>query len=270
MAPGPGGRAGAKQPKGDLDGSILPGRYRGRCRTAGRCRIHGRRHRDHRAWLPDKTQRKEPELLEILGSGKEEPLVTTQLAPKGRGRGKGDRKQRDGRGRGRGDRGDRRGTEVTAHVARVRTRSPNDPRPSASDHAGPTVTQRSAEVPDAERPIAEQVLKGGVPAVRDAVRKQNEAAKAENRPEMPVDQVVDMAEKLLPKLRSAEWLGPCRGGQGRPRGARPAGPPLGGRCRRRCGQGRRGPRAARRVDRRAHSDVSKKSTDSGSPTWKPT
>lgn len=63
-----------------------------------------------------------------------------------------------------------------------------------------------AEVPDELRPVAEQVLRGGVPAVRDEARKQNEAARAENRPEIPVDQVVAMAEQLLPKLRTAEWL----------------------------------------------------------------
>lgn len=56
-----------------------------------------------------------------------------------------------------------------------------------------------------ERPIAEQVLRGGVPAVREAIAKQNEQAKAENRPEIPADQLVALAEKLLPRLRAAEW-----------------------------------------------------------------
>jgi hypothetical protein len=56
-----------------------------------------------------------------------------------------------------------------------------------------------------ERPIAEQVLRGGVPAVREAIAKQNEQAKAENRPEVPADQLVALAERMLPKLRAAEW-----------------------------------------------------------------
>ena len=56
-----------------------------------------------------------------------------------------------------------------------------------------------------ERPIAEQVLRGGVPAVREAIAKQNEQARAENRPEIPSDQLVALAERLLPKLRAAEW-----------------------------------------------------------------
>jgi hypothetical protein len=56
-----------------------------------------------------------------------------------------------------------------------------------------------------ERPIAEQVLRGGIPAVREQIKKQNDQAKKENRPELPEKQVVAMAEKLLPKLRRAEW-----------------------------------------------------------------
>jgi hypothetical protein len=189
--------AGAKQPKGDLDGAILPeGTDVGAVlRVDADFMVDGI---EITGVVPDKAPRKTPELLEILGSGKVEPLVTTQLAPKGRGRPKGDRKRRDGRGQER-DRDDR----------------PRGPRPDpvperpAPKRLRPRRTHRDAalaEVPDELRPIAEQVLQGGVPAVRDSVRKQNEAAKKENRPEIPMDQVVAMAEKLLPKLRSAEWL----------------------------------------------------------------
>lgn len=62
-----------------------------------------------------------------------------------------------------------------------------------------------AAVPEEQRAIAEQVLRGGVPAVREAVVAQNEQARTENRPEQPVDQVVAMAESLYPRLRDAEW-----------------------------------------------------------------
>ena len=61
------------------------------------------------------------------------------------------------------------------------------------------------ELPVEQRPIAEQVLRGGVPAVREAIAKQNEQAKKENRPEVPADQLGAMAEQLLPALRAAEW-----------------------------------------------------------------
>lgn len=53
--------------------------------------------------------------------------------------------------------------------------------------------------------IAEQVLKGGVPAVRQAVDRMNEQARAEGRAEVKPDALVTVAEKLLPALRAAEW-----------------------------------------------------------------
>ncbi|MGB6057900.1 MAG: hypothetical protein WBF71_06510, partial [Microthrixaceae bacterium] len=60
-------------------------------------------------------------------------------------------------------------------------------------------------LPVEHRPIAEQVLRGGIPAVRDAIAQQNAQAKKDNQPEIPADQLVDLAEKLLPALRAAEW-----------------------------------------------------------------
>jgi hypothetical protein len=56
-----------------------------------------------------------------------------------------------------------------------------------------------------ERPIAEEVLKGGLPAVRQAIQKQNAQAKAEGKPEVDPAQLESMAERLLPRLRTAEW-----------------------------------------------------------------
>ena len=199
--------AGAKQPKGDIDGSLLPdGAAVGSVlRVEAEFMVDGI---EITSVLPDKAPRKEAQTLEILGSGREEPLVTTQLAPKGRG-GKGDRKRRGGgrnEGRGDGGRGDGRGNR------RDRSSGPRpDPVPQRPipKRLRPRRTHRDAalaEVPAEQRPVAEQVLRGGIPAVRDEVRKQNEAAKKENRPEMPLDQVVAMAERLLPKLRSAEWM----------------------------------------------------------------
>ena len=62
-----------------------------------------------------------------------------------------------------------------------------------------------ASLPEEQKPIAEQVLRGGIPAVRQAVDKQNEAAKASGAPEIKADGVVSIAEQLLPRLRTAEW-----------------------------------------------------------------
>ena len=62
-----------------------------------------------------------------------------------------------------------------------------------------------AELPEAEQAIAEQVLRGGVPAVRQAVEKQNEQAQAQGQPTIKPEALVSMAERLLPQLRTAEW-----------------------------------------------------------------
>ncbi len=62
-----------------------------------------------------------------------------------------------------------------------------------------------ASLPEEQKPIAEQVLRGGIPAVRQAVDKQNEQARAAGSPEIKADGIVSIAEQLLPRLRTAEW-----------------------------------------------------------------
>ncbi len=57
-----------------------------------------------------------------------------------------------------------------------------------------------------QRPVAEQLLRGGLPAVRTAIAEQNAQARASGQPEVPADQLVAMAERLHPRLRDAEWL----------------------------------------------------------------
>jgi hypothetical protein len=193
--------AGAKQPKGEMDGSLLPGgaKVGDVFRADAEFLLDGI---EIVGILPPKGERKQPERLEIMGSGRDEPLVTTQLVSRREGRGRrgrdrdgdGPRRERRGRGEGRGDRP--RGPRVEV---------PERPKPK---RLRPGRAYRNAvidEVPAEQRPIAEQVLRGGVPAVREAIAKHNEQARAENRPEVPTEQVVAMAEALYPRLRDAEW-----------------------------------------------------------------
>lgn len=56
-----------------------------------------------------------------------------------------------------------------------------------------------------QRPVAEQVLRGGIPAVRRALDDQNTAAKAAGQPEIKPGPLVTLAEELLPRLKTAEW-----------------------------------------------------------------
>ncbi len=53
--------------------------------------------------------------------------------------------------------------------------------------------------------MAERVLRGGIPSVRQAVEDQNAQARSTGAPEVRADALVAMAETLLPRLRAAEW-----------------------------------------------------------------
>ena len=212
--------AGAKQPKGELSATLLPegAKVGDVVRADADFLVDGI---EILSVLPPKAARKEPERLAVVGTRTDEPLVTTQLAPKGRGgdrrggrRDRGDRPDRGDRG-GRGDRGDRRERSEGRGRGEGRGDRPRGPRPDPvperpkPKRLRPGRQHRNAvldELPVEHRPIAEQVLRGGVPAVREAIAKQNEQAKKENRPEVPADQLVALAEQLLPALRAAEWL----------------------------------------------------------------
>ena len=60
-------------------------------------------------------------------------------------------------------------------------------------------------LPPEQQVVAEQVLKGGIPAVRTALHLEREKAASEGRPAPNTDQLIAMAEELLPRLKAAEW-----------------------------------------------------------------
>ena len=222
--------AGARQPKGDLDGALLPdGAAVGDVlRAEAEFMVDGI---EVVAVTAPKAARSEPERIELLGPGDDGPLVTTTLAPKGRGgrggrgrdddrdgpRGRRDRdgggRDRDGRGRdgrGRGGREDRRDRPERGD----RSDRPRGPRPDPvperprPKRIRPGRTHRDAvlaELPVEQRPVAEQLLRGGLPAVRTAIAEQNAQAAASGQPEVPAGPLLTMAERLHPRLRDAEW-----------------------------------------------------------------
>jgi hypothetical protein len=53
--------------------------------------------------------------------------------------------------------------------------------------------------------VAEQLLRGGIPAVRQAIAEQNATAKATGRPPASSDALLAMAEELLPVVNLAAW-----------------------------------------------------------------
>jgi hypothetical protein len=56
-----------------------------------------------------------------------------------------------------------------------------------------------------ELPVAEQLVRGGIPAVRQAIEEQNSRARAESRPEVTPGPLLAMAEQLLPMINLATW-----------------------------------------------------------------
>jgi hypothetical protein len=223
--------AGAKQPKGVLDAALLPsGASVGDVVKAEvDVSLDGV---EITAITSGGRERREPQRLELLDRRRDdEPLVTTTLAPKGRGgrprgrgrddRPRGDRSTRPGGPRGeRGERKARGPRPDASNEARGRrpererreprqrpARSGPPPAPRAK-RLRPSRTHRKAFVatlPAEQQPVAEQVLLGGIPAVRQAIDKQNEQARTEGRPEVSGEELVALAEKLAPKLRVAEW-----------------------------------------------------------------
>ncbi len=235
--------AGAKQPKGELDGSLL---YDGAevgdvVRADAEFAIDGVM---ITAVLPPKAKRAKANTLDILGSGKDEGAVTTQLVGK-RGRGdrdrggrgdrdrggRGGRADRDRGGRGdrdRGGRGDRdRGGRGDRNRNRNdRNRSSNDRdndqrrgRPRRERKPAPPArpkpkrlrarrTHRDAvlrELPEIQRPLARVVLRDGVSGLRTLVEKQNDVARSSGELEIPPKVLEAVGENLLPRLRTAEW-----------------------------------------------------------------
>ena len=153
-------------------------------------------------------------LLEMLPSEKPFEAVTQQLRKKGprdgdkrrgprrdgdkpRGERRDGDKRREG-GEGRGDRPRRPFFETPPEL-------PQRPKPKRIKPRRVNVDAVLAELPEAQRAIAEKVLLGGVPAVRAAVEEQNKKAVAEGREKVPADGIVQIAEQLLPRLRVAEW-----------------------------------------------------------------
>jgi hypothetical protein len=83
------------------------------------------------------------------------------------------------------------------------------PKRPAAKRLKPKRIHRAAvldTLPVEQRGVAERALTGGIKAVRDAVKEQNEQLKKEGKPLVPAEGLISMAQELLPKLRVAEWL----------------------------------------------------------------
>jgi hypothetical protein len=169
-------------------------------------------------------RRNEAERIEIIGPPRrDEELVTSSLV-KGGGTERRDRRERRPRDGGAGgrekrdrDRPDRKPgeRERRERPERHRTAERRPPRPRPEEppkpkpkRLRPARVHRAAvldELPPEHRPIAEQVLAGDIPAVRQAIDKENEGRKERGEPSINGQELLALAEELRPRLRTAEW-----------------------------------------------------------------
>ena len=130
----------------------------------------------------------------------------------------GDRPRRDGHdgreGReGTGGRPPRPEGERRPGPTRTSSQADRSERGDRGDRAkahrlNPGSTHRKAvmeDLPPEQQPIAEHLLRGGIPAVRTALHLEREKAEAEGRPAPNAEALLALAETLLPRLRAAEW-----------------------------------------------------------------
>ena len=145
-----------------------------------------------------KKKRPMPETLEVLGSGRDQPLVTTHLVKgrKGRDRDSGDRRGRQDR-RSRGDRGDR-GDRPGDRGDRDRQDSRREDDRLKAKRLRPARTHRQAVIdslPEEQKPVAEKMVRDGISSVEQALRDQRKKARDAAQAKKDAAQKAAKAEK---------------------------------------------------------------------------
>jgi hypothetical protein len=102
---------------------------------------------------------------------------------------------------GRGERPDRAERAPGARAAR----SERSERPRRLQAVSTHRNAALAELRPEQLPVAEQLLRGGIPAVRHAIEEQNARARAEGRAEVSPEPLLTLAEQLLPRMNLASW-----------------------------------------------------------------
>ncbi|MFZ9707200.1 MAG: hypothetical protein ACO3CG_05090 [Ilumatobacteraceae bacterium] len=151
-------------------------------------------------------------LLAVTGSGAEFKPVT-EISTNKRSKPPRDKSAR-GKG-GKGGRGDRRerGGVAGEGASRGPRREFTPPPPALAKRPRaarlrPGNTHRTAvleALKPEERVLAEKALEGGIGAVRQAVKAQNDRLKKDGKPEINANALVDLVVEMLPRLRVAEW-----------------------------------------------------------------
>ena len=241
--------AGAKEPKGVLDGGLLPkGAAAGDVlRVDAEFEVDGIFVTEV---LPPKARSGKPpaERIELIGPPDRGAGTTTTRVSRGR----------DGRKRsGEGERGRRRSGERDSRGSQRKRQGARRSRDGAADSSGDKPQQRKrregegrrrregsgkrqardadaqkkpdtpdrpprpkvrklrpgrkhrealiASLPAEQQVVAEQVVRGGLAAVRAEITEQNRKAAADGAPEVPAEGVLQLAESLIRPVQIAEW-----------------------------------------------------------------
>lgn len=212
--------AGAKLPKGTLPLNLLPGGAKSGdvFRADADQTMEGV---EIVALLPQKTASPRKETIALIPQKKQSEEVTVTYAPKGgRGRRDGDGERRGGAPR--GDRKPPKRTDDGAPRSARGERGARDARGARRERptrpVGPPVltTHRNAflaTLTPEQLPVAEQLLRGGLPAVRTAVAEQNKTATAQGRPTVNAEAIDRIANDLLGKANLASWKDRAGGAQ---------------------------------------------------------
>jgi hypothetical protein len=219
--------AGARQPKGVVDATLVPESQavgsvlRAEIETG----LEGIEILSLTEVKSSRSPEKAPGRIEVMGTPRRAPDVSVILAPGSGKRSRRPDRDRDRDGDDRGDRpsGSRRGGPRPDRPDRSDTpgasggpRRPGARRPGEGERptrgerpVAPTSTVHRNAMLAALRPeqipVAEQLLRGGLPAVRQAIDAQNSAAKASGRPAASTDALLAMADELLPVVKLADW-----------------------------------------------------------------
>jgi len=206
--------AGAREPKGVVADSVVPSgvAVSDVLRAEVESDLDGTR---VLSITPPKAKAERAGMLQLLPSDKPFEPVTQQLRKKGPRDGdkrRGPRRDRPDGDKPRGEKRDgdkRREGSGPDRPRRAFFETPPElpqrPKPKRIRPLRVNVDAVLAELPEAQRTIAEKVLSGGVPAVRAAIEEQNKIAVAEGREKVPAEGLIQIAENLLPRLRVAEW-----------------------------------------------------------------
>jgi hypothetical protein len=223
--------AGARQPKGTVEAALVPSgeKVGSVLRADVEIGLEGIEVLSLTTVKAPRSPEKTEGRIEVRGTPKRAPDVSVILAPGSskRRRDDGDdrrdrrdrppRPARDGGDRGpreergdRGDRGDRPAGGTGPRRPGGRRPGERDGRPARGERpTAPTSTVHRnamlATLRPEQIPVAEQLLRGGLQAVRQAIDTQNSTAKAAGKPPVAADALLAMADELLPTVRLADW-----------------------------------------------------------------